>query len=305
MGMERWSRNSLRLIAIGCELGGPVESARATHEPRFARRSHRNGLAHRRGHGHGACGRLLPVLRCRRTPQAATTSRPPLRWCSARSPYSWPRSRVRNARPLAPHARGENRVSRAVHARRAHDRAWNRLWVGCAVRVSLALGAFFAGVVLSESDLSQRAAADSLPLKDAFAVLFFVSVGMLFDPSILVEQPLAVLAVLGVILLGKSLVAFAIVIAFGHPVSTALTVSASLAQIGEFSFILSGLATDLGILPLDGRDLILAGAILSIALNPLAFLAVPAVATRLRRLAWPRWPNPVPNGGASGRAQAR
>ena len=143
--------------------------------------------------------------------------------------------------------------------------------------VSLALGAFFAGVVLGESDLSQRAAADSLPLKDAFAVLFFVSVGMLFDPSILLRDPLAVLAVLGIILLGKTLVAFAIVRAFGYPVSTALTVSASLAQIGEFSFILGGLGAALGILPPAGRDLILAGAILSIALNPLAFAAIPPI----------------------------
>ena len=149
--------------------------------------------------------------------------------------------------------------------------------------VSLALGAFFAGVVLGESDLSQRAAADSLPLKDAFAVLFFVSVGMLFDPSILLRDPLAVLAVLGIILLGKSLVAFAIVRAFGYPVSTALTVSASLAQIGEFSFILGGLGAALGILPPAGRDLILAGAILSIALNPLAFAAIGPITAWLQR----------------------
>jgi K+:H+ antiporter len=149
--------------------------------------------------------------------------------------------------------------------------------------VSLALGAFFAGVVLGESDLSQRAAADSLPLKDAFAVLFFVSVGMLFDPSILLRDPLAVLAVLGIILLGKTLVAFAIVTTFGYPLVTALTVSASLAQIGEFSFILAGLGADLGILPLAGRDLILAGAILSIALNPLAFAAIGPITAWLQR----------------------
>jgi CPA2 family monovalent cation:H+ antiporter-2 len=145
--------------------------------------------------------------------------------------------------------------------------------------VSLALGAFFAGVVLSESELSQRAAADSLPLKDAFAVLFFVSVGMLFDPAILVHEPLAVVAVLGVILLCKSVVAFAIVRAFGYSAGTALTVSAGLAQIGEFSFILAGLGAALGVLPVEGRDLILAGAILSIALNPLAFVAIPAVSS--------------------------
>jgi monovalent cation:H+ antiporter-2, CPA2 family len=149
--------------------------------------------------------------------------------------------------------------------------------------VSLALGAFFAGVVLGESDLSQRAAADSLPLKDAFAVLFFVSVGMLFDPSILLRDPLAVLAVLGIILLGKTLVAFAIVRAFSYPVSTALTVAASLAQIGEFSFILGGLGAALGILPPAGRDLILAGAILSIALNPLAFAAIRPITAWLQR----------------------
>ena len=150
--------------------------------------------------------------------------------------------------------------------------------------VSLALGAFFAGVVLSESELSQRAAADSLPLKDAFSVLFFVSVGMLFDPSILLRDPLSVLAVLLVILLGKSAVAFALVKAFGHSATTALTISASLAQIGEFSFILASLGVALGILPVEGRDLVLAGAILSIALNPLAFLAIPSLSKRLQRL---------------------
>ena len=149
--------------------------------------------------------------------------------------------------------------------------------------VSLALGAFFAGVVLSESELSQRAAADSLPLKDAFSVLFFVSVGMLFDPSILLRDPLSVLAVLLVILLGKSAVAFAIVRAFGYSATTALTISASLAQIGEFSFILASLGVAVGILPVEGRDLVLAGAIMSIALNPLAFLAISSVSTRLQR----------------------
>jgi len=151
-------------------------------------------------------------------------------------------------------------------------------------QVSLALGAFFAGVVLSESELSQRAAADSLPLKDAFAVLFFVSVGMLFDPSILWRDPLSVLAVLLVILIGKSAVAFAIVRAFGHSATTALTISASLAQIGEFSFILASLGVALGILPAEGRDLVLAGAILAIALNPLAFLAIPSLSARLQPL---------------------
>jgi monovalent cation:H+ antiporter-2, CPA2 family len=140
--------------------------------------------------------------------------------------------------------------------------------------VSFALGAFFAGVVLSESDFSHQAAADSLPLQDAFAVLFFVSIGMLFDPGILLRQPQAVAAVLLLIVLGKSLVAFAIVLLRGYPVATALIVSASLAQIGEFSFILAGLGVALGLLPPEGRDLILAGAILSITLNPLVFASI-------------------------------
>ncbi len=139
--------------------------------------------------------------------------------------------------------------------------------------VSFALGAFLAGVVLSESDLSHRAAANMLPLQDAFAVLFFVSVGMLFDPGILVRAPLAVLAVLAIIVIGKSVAAFAIVVAFGYPVATALVVSASLAQIGEFSFILAGLGLSLGLLPAAGRDLILAGALFSITLNPFVFAA--------------------------------
>jgi CPA2 family monovalent cation:H+ antiporter-2 len=149
--------------------------------------------------------------------------------------------------------------------------------------VSFALGAFFAGVVLSESDFSHQAAADSLPLKDAFAVLFFVSIGMLFDPTILVRDPLAVLAVLLVIVLGKSLAAFAIVLAVGHPVTTALTVSASLAQIGEFSFILAGLGVALGVLPPNGRDLIIAGALLSITVNPMLFSAIDPAVTWLRK----------------------
>lgn len=137
--------------------------------------------------------------------------------------------------------------------------------------VSFALGAFFAGVVLAESDFSYQAAADSLPLQDAFAVLFFVSVGMLFDPGILVREPLEVLGVLAIILIGKSAAAFGIVLAFGYPVRTALTVSASLAQIGEFSFILIGLGVVFGLVPPEARDLVLAGALLSIAANPLVF----------------------------------
>ncbi|MFM9862529.1 MAG: cation:proton antiporter [Micropepsaceae bacterium] len=140
--------------------------------------------------------------------------------------------------------------------------------------VSFALGAFCAGVVLSNTPLSQRAAAEALPLQHAFAVLFFVSVGMLFDPTILVREPLAVLAVLFIILIGKSIAAFAIVLVMGYPLSTALTVSASLAQIGEFSFILAALGIALGLMPEQGRDLILAGALLSVTLNPLAFALI-------------------------------
>jgi CPA2 family monovalent cation:H+ antiporter-2 len=137
--------------------------------------------------------------------------------------------------------------------------------------VSFALGAFFAGVVLTESDLSHKAAANSLPLQDAFAVLFFVSVGMLFDPGILLAKPLMVLAVLFLIVLGKSLAAFGIVMLLGYPLSSALTVSAALAQIGEFSFILAGLGVGYDLLPAEGLSLIVAGALLSIGLNPLIF----------------------------------
>jgi CPA2 family monovalent cation:H+ antiporter-2 len=140
--------------------------------------------------------------------------------------------------------------------------------------VSFALGAFCAGLVLARSEFSHRAADESLPLQNAFAVLFFVSVGMLFDPTIIVREPLHVLAVLLIILVGKSLVAYLIVLALGYPTSTAVLVSASLAQIGEFSFILAGLGIALGLLPSEGKDLILAGALLSITLNPLAFQAV-------------------------------
>ncbi|MCY1058661.1 YbaL family putative K(+) efflux transporter [Nannocystis sp. SCPEA4] len=140
--------------------------------------------------------------------------------------------------------------------------------------VSFALGAFFAGMLLAESEFSHKAASDSLPLRDAFAVLFFVSVGMLFDPHILVEHPLPVLATFAIIVIGKSLAALALVLAFRHPLSTALTISVSLAQIGEFSFILAGLGVELGLLPEMGRDLILAGAILSIICNPLLFAAL-------------------------------
>ena len=144
--------------------------------------------------------------------------------------------------------------------------------------VSFALGAFFAGVVISESDLSHKAAADALPLQDAFAVLFFVSVGMLFNPSILVRRPLQVLMALAIVLVGKSLAALAIVLAFRYPVRTALMISASLAQIGEFSFILAALGTSLKLLPPEGQSLILAGAILSITLNPFILNTVEPIA---------------------------
>jgi CPA2 family monovalent cation:H+ antiporter-2 len=140
--------------------------------------------------------------------------------------------------------------------------------------VSFALGAFFAGVVMSESPLSYRAAEESLPFRDAFSVLFFVSVGMLFDPQVLVREPFHVFVVVLIIILGKSLAAFFLVLLFRYPLNTALTVSASLAQIGEFSFILAGLGLSLGLLPIEGQSLILAGAIISIALNPLVFHAI-------------------------------
>ncbi|MDQ0456899.1 YbaL family putative K(+) efflux transporter [Rhizobium paknamense] len=140
--------------------------------------------------------------------------------------------------------------------------------------VSLALGAFFAGMILSESELSHRAAQESLPLRDAFSVLFFVSVGMLFDPMSVMRDPLPMLATIGIIIVGKSLAAFLIVIAFRRSMATALIISASLAQIGEFSFILAELGVGLNILPEEGRHLILGGAIISIILNPLVFLAV-------------------------------
>jgi CPA2 family monovalent cation:H+ antiporter-2 len=152
--------------------------------------------------------------------------------------------------------------------------------------VSFALGAFCAGVVLSNSELSHRAAEEALPLQHAFAVIFFVSVGMLFDPSVLLREPAAVVGVLAVILLGKSIVAFLIVQVLGYPVRTALTVSASLAQIGEFSFILAGLGITLGVFPAEGRDLVLAGALLSLAVNPLVFAAVKPVHALIGSRRW-------------------
>jgi CPA2 family monovalent cation:H+ antiporter-2 len=149
--------------------------------------------------------------------------------------------------------------------------------------VSFALGAFFAGMVMSESALSHEAAEESLPLRDAFAVLFFVSVGMLFDPMTLLRDPLPLIATVLIVVLGKSVAAFLIVIAFRHPVATALTISASLAQIGEFSFILANLGVHVRLLPEQGRDLILAVAILSILLNPLVFAGVDWIESRLAR----------------------
>jgi CPA2 family monovalent cation:H+ antiporter-2 len=140
--------------------------------------------------------------------------------------------------------------------------------------VSFALGAFFAGMILSESELSQRAANETLPLRDAFAVLFFVSVGMLVDPDVVMQHPIPLLATVLIIMIGKSAAAFAIVRLFGYPTLTAATVSASLAQIGEFSFILAGLGASLHLLPETGSDLILAGAMISIVLNPLCFAAL-------------------------------
>ena len=143
--------------------------------------------------------------------------------------------------------------------------------------VSFALGAFFAGMVMRESEFSHRAAQESLPLRDAFSVLFFVAVGMLFDPAVLVEQPLHVLGVVAIIVVGKSLAALALVLAFSYPLTTAFVVAASLAQIGEFSFILAGLGMALGLLPQEGMSLVLAGALISIALNPFTFAAVKPV----------------------------
>jgi CPA2 family monovalent cation:H+ antiporter-2 len=140
--------------------------------------------------------------------------------------------------------------------------------------VSFALGAFFAGMVMRESEFSHRAAQESLPLRDAFSVLFFVSVGMLFDPAILVNEPLHVLGVVAIIVLGKALAAVGLVLALRYPLNTALTVAASLAQIGEFSFILAGLGLSLGLMPAEGMSLVLAGALISIALNPFLFAAI-------------------------------
>lgn len=152
--------------------------------------------------------------------------------------------------------------------------------------VSFALGAFFAGLIMSESHLSHRAAADSLPLQNAFSVLFFVSVGMLFDPSVLVREPLMIMGALALIIMGKAVIAFCVVVLLRYPPSMGFAVAAGLAQIGEFSFILAGLGVSLGLLPREGQDLILAGAILSITLNPLVFIGI----ERLESWVFGRWP---------------
>lgn len=148
--------------------------------------------------------------------------------------------------------------------------------------VSFALGAFIAGMVVGKSALSHRAATESLPLRDAFSVLFFVSVGMLFDPAMLIQEPVRVLVVIAIVMLGKTLAAFLLVLGFRYPLNTALTVSAGLAQVGEFSFILAGLGVSLNVLPAEGQNLILAGALISIALNPLLFSAIEPVQSWIR-----------------------
>lgn len=149
--------------------------------------------------------------------------------------------------------------------------------------VSFALGAFFAGTVMRESQFSRRAAEESLPLRDAFAVLFFVSVGMLFDPAVLIEEPIRVLGVVAIIIVGKSVAAMMLILMLRYPLNTALTVAASLGQIGEFSFILAGLGLSLGLMPAEGLSLVLAGALISIAFNPVAFAAIVPVSKWVAR----------------------
>jgi CPA2 family monovalent cation:H+ antiporter-2 len=174
-------------------------------------------------------------------------------------------------------------------------------WSAALFGVSFALGAFFAGMILSESELSQRAAQETMPLRDAFAVLFFASVGMLFNPMIVVTAPGALLATILIIVIGKSLAAFALVRLFGHPSSTALTISASLAQIGEFSFILAGLGVSLALLPKEGSDLVLAGAIFSILLNPLLFAVLDRYLAKLAQVHAPTAARePIPATGLTG-----
>nr|WP_290443112.1 cation:proton antiporter [Acinetobacter towneri] len=148
--------------------------------------------------------------------------------------------------------------------------------------VSMALGAFFAGMVVKESDFSHRAEEETLPLREIFSILFFVAVGMLFDPRIMIEEPLHVLAVVGIIMVGKTIAAMALVLFFRYPLNTALTVGASLAQIGEFSFILATLGVSLQLLSLEGQNLILAGALISITLNSFVFSAIEPVQNWIR-----------------------
>jgi CPA2 family monovalent cation:H+ antiporter-2 len=161
--------------------------------------------------------------------------------------------------------------------------------------VSFALGAFVAGLVLGESNLSHKAAAESLPLQDAFSVLFFVSVGMLFNPLVIVEKPLDVFAVVAIIIIGRSLLAFGLIVLLRYPISMALTITGGRAQIGEFSFILAALGISVGLMPAEGRDLILAGSIISITLNPLTIMATTELQRRIRA----RWPNLVASYGRS------
>ncbi|MFS8110383.1 cation:proton antiporter [Rhizobium jaguaris] len=167
--------------------------------------------------------------------------------------------------------------------------------------VSFALGAFFAGLIMSESRLSHRAAADSLPLQNAFSVLFFVSVGMLFDPSVLVREPLMILGVLAVIILGKSLSSFSVVMLLRYPANIGFAVASGIAQIGEFSFILAALGISLGLLPREGQNLILAGAILSITVNPLVFAGI----GRLEKWTISRWPGLTAGYGAAKQERLR
>lgn len=148
--------------------------------------------------------------------------------------------------------------------------------------VSMALGAFFAGMVVKESDFCHRAEEELLPLREVFAILFFVSVGMLFDPRIIIEQPLHILSVIAIITIGKTLAAMALVLFFRYPLNTALTVGASLAQIGEFSFILAALGISLGLLTTEAQNLILAGALFSITLNSFMFYAIEPVQSWIR-----------------------
>ncbi len=149
--------------------------------------------------------------------------------------------------------------------------------------VSMALGAFLAGLVVGRSEFSVRAASDAVPMRDAFAVLFFVSVGMLFDPESLLDEPLMIAAALGVVLIGKPLAALAIVAAFGYPLKVGLAVAVALAQIGEFSFIVANLGTQLGVLSAAAANVVIGAAIVSITLNPLLFRAIGPVERWLSR----------------------